>query len=319
MTFITTTQRVRKPETNGYRMTANRKALLAMGYSIEDIVNNNMNTVNIPLSQREQQPEEEEDVILLSDSEIVDKQKSFFNTLEKAALGVAYGYSRALVVSGPAGIGKSFGIDAAIGDIPDSDINNTFITGHCTPTGLYATLYNYRFAGCTIVFDDSDAIFHNEVSLGILKHALDMKAKRKISWLSKAEILDDEGEVIPNNFIFEGSIIFISNLNLTSIAESNNKLSAHISAIISRALYMDCYSIFKNDNDYILRIGYLKDSIFNNEGIDVIGRDLIMGYITDNAKNMRELSLRMISKLCHVYKISGANDFVEMASALTGK
>ena len=255
----------------------------------------------------------------LSDDEILDGQIAFFDTMNRIAEGVAKGISKSLVISGSAGIGKSFGIENILSGMDGSEYNHCYVTGHCTPTGLVQTLYNYRFDQCVIVFDDTDNILSEVTSLGILKHALDLKQERKISWLSKMTLKDEDGETIPTSFIFEASVIFISNLNLSAIVEQNNKLSPHVSAIISRSLYMDCYSIFRTDRDYLIRIDYLKESIFNRERIDDIGRETIMSYITDNSGSMRELSLRLISKLCQIYKISGVTNFNTMAMSLTGK
>jgi len=303
-------------------ITKNRQKLLDMGYSLQEIVENNLNINTVGLHQQQQSaPVSSVQVAerFMSDEEILDRQVSFFDTLDKIAHGVANGISKALVISGSAGIGKSYGVEKILSNMDDSEVNHCYVTGHCTPTGLFQTFYNYRFEKCVIVFDDTDSIFNNETSLGILKHALDMKKERKISWLSKTEIKDEDGEVIPATFTFEASVIFISNINLSAIVEQNNKLSPHVNAIISRSLYLDCYSIFKTDRDYLLRIDYLKGSIFRRENIDNAGRDIIMSYISDNSANMRELSLRLISKLCHIYKISGKDNFSEMATALTGR
>jgi hypothetical protein len=317
--------RVRGKEAKGYRMTSNRLKLIEMGYSIEQIISQNLNLTNYvnfePINLENKTgmivPEQQENS--LSDDEIIENQIKYFQSMEKTALGVALGDAKAMIISGSAGIGKSHGIEQILSNLKDSESNHEWVTGHCTATGLYQTLYNFRFEGCTIIFDDSDKIFYDETSLGILKHALDTKKTRRISWKSKTELRDENGEVIPTSFDFEGSIIFISNINLSGIVSQNNKLSPHIEAIISRILYYDMHKIFMSPRDYMLRISYLKDSIFKEQNIDNDGQELIMNFFNGNAKTMRELSLRVLTKLCQVYKIHGKETFEFNAAIATMK
>lgn len=303
--------RIRGKEAKGYRMTAGRQTLIDMGYTIDQIIEQNLNLTNYMNHEPvniEKLPDND-NIELLTDKEIIDNQNKYFDSMEKTALGVSLGKSKAMIITGSAGIGKSFGVEHTLKTLKHAKDNHEWVTGHCTPTGLYQTLYNYRFTGCTIIFDDSDKVFYDEISLGILKHALDDKPVRTISWKSKTELLDDNGEVIPTSFEFEGSVIFISNINLTAMAKQENKLSPHIKAIISRILYYDMFTIFKSPRDYLLRIDYLKDSIFKQNDIDNEGQQIIIDFLNDNAKHMRELSLRLLSKLCQVYLIHGKTDY----------
>jgi hypothetical protein len=292
---------------NGFRMTKSRKALLAQGFTIEQILENQMNAKAIPtaiVAPAAIDPNAE-----LTDAEILENQIEFFNMLEATALGVAAGEARAMVVSGGAGIGKSVGIEHAVGDTE----NNCMVSGHVTPVGLFQTLYNYRFAGCTLVFDDTDSILQDDKSLGLLKHALDLKPRRRIDWRSKVDIKDENGETIPTSFIFEASVIFITNKNLSAEVTHKSKLSPHIEAILSRSLYMDGYALFKSPRDYLIRVNYLKDDIFRREKISEEGKELISNFITEHFDHMRELSLRLVSKLCSVYRIHGAAGFENAA------
>ncbi|NBR61845.1 MAG: hypothetical protein EBT86_09405, partial [Actinobacteria bacterium] len=84
------------------------------------------------------------------------------------------------------------------------------VKGSATPIGLYQTLYKYSDKNCVLVFDDCDSILLDDVSLNLLKGALDSGKKRKISWLSESAALRREG--IPDSFNFHGSVIFITNL-----------------------------------------------------------------------------------------------------------
>ena len=52
----------------------------------------------------------------------------------------------------------------------------------------------------------------DDLSLNILKAALDSSKKRYISWNTDSNMLGREG--IPDRFEFKGSVIFITNINL---------------------------------------------------------------------------------------------------------
>ena len=60
------------------------------------------------------------------------------------------------------------------------------------------------------MFDDCDSILMDELSLNILKGALDSGKSRRISWKAESHKLRSEG--VPNSFTFNGSVIFITNL-----------------------------------------------------------------------------------------------------------
>ena len=140
-----------------------------------------------------------------------------------------------------------------------------------------------------------------------------MKPKRRIDWRSHNDVKDENGDNIPKSFIFEASVIFITNKNLTAEIARKTKLSPHLEALVSRSLYMDGYALFKTPRDYLIRVDYLKEAIFKAEGMNEEGRRLISTFITENFAEMRELSLRMVAKLCSVYRIHGADEFEDAA------
>jgi hypothetical protein len=87
------------------------------------------------------------------------------------------GEVRAVVVSGPAGLGKSFSV---MKSLDDQKAFYATISGFVRPTGLYKTLYEYRHKNCVVVFDDADSIFRDEISLNLLKKACDTTKKRTV-------------------------------------------------------------------------------------------------------------------------------------------
>jgi len=98
------------------------------------------------------------------------------------------------------------------------------------------------------VFDDCDSILQDELSLNILKAALDSKKTRKICWNTDSYKLRNEG--VPDTFNFEGSAIFITNLKFENV--KSKKLQDHLEAIQSRCHYLDL--TLDTERDKLLRI-----------------------------------------------------------------
>lgn len=232
------------------------------------------------------------EVIVESDADIEKRINKRFNALDVMARATAKGINRALIISGPAGLGKSFGVEAAANEIcPDF----THIKGYIRPKSLYMTLYANRHKGCLAVFDDCDILFSDENSLNVLKSACDSSEKRSISWLSDTIMEDEDGESIPKTFEFEGSIIFITNLDFQSQIDKGTRMAPHFEALMSRSHVLSLG--IKNKKDYIIRI---KQVLAGGMLSDVLGqddKDEIVAFIEENMDNMRELSLRMVKKL----------------------
>lgn len=215
-----------------------------------------------------------------------------FNALDVMSRATAKGVNRAMIVSGPAGLGKSFGVERAATEIAGEFAH---VKGYIRPTGLYKLLYENRFPGKLIVFDDIDSLFNDETSLNILKAACDSSDVRQISWRSNAIMETEDGESIPNSFEFEGSIIFITNLDFQSQIDRGSRMAPHFEALISRSHYLDLG--IKSKRDYIVRIkqvlraGMLDEQLLNDEKAEIVA------YMEENLNRMRELSLRMVKKL----------------------
>jgi len=232
-----------------------------------------------------------------TEEEAMDRISETFSIFDEMVDTCADGTVRGLVVSGPPGIGKSFGVIAKLkeanmfrtirGDAPWYDE----VSGAATPIALFKKLYNNRFPGFVTVFDDCDNILYDEVSLNLLKAALDSKKTRNLSWLAESRALRDEE--IPDTFEYEGSVIFLTN---TKFDQSRGKIADHLAAIVSRCHYMDLS--IDSQRDQLLRIkqivreGMLDEYDFKNNE-----EQMIVQYIEENSIYMRELSLRMVKKI----------------------
>lgn len=236
-----------------------------------------------------------------TDAEIEAKLGARFAALDIMADATGRGINRSLIVSGPAGLGKSFTIESKLSDLASKGHQVTHIKGYVRPMALYQLLYNSRSKKAVLVFDDADSIFGDDVSMNLLKGACDSTETRRLSWLSSS--LDRmEGEV-PDTFDFEGSVIFITNYDFDHLISTGSKMAPHFTALISRSHYLDL--AMKTKRDYMVRIkqvvrlGMLKDRGFSKtEEIQ------ILDFIETNMEKMRELSLRMVIKISTLLRMT---------------
>ena len=142
-----------------------------------------------------------------TDEQIIERIRSRFNMLRDMTKAVKKGDVRAMIVSGPPGVGKSHGVEevldryntlAQLGASKKYDV----VKGAMSPIGLYVKLFNYADKDNVLVFDDCDSVLMDDLALNILKAALDSGKKRKIFWNADSAKLRAEG--IPNKFEFKG-------------------------------------------------------------------------------------------------------------------
>ena len=241
-------------------------------------------------------------------AEIEVKLQDRFEALEIMSEATGKGINRALIVSGPAGLGKSYTVEAKMAELEKQGHHITYIKGYVRPLALYKLLYESRHPNSVLVFDDSDSIFHDDVSMNLLKSACDSTDRRVLHWLSRSleREEDEDGENIPEKFEFEGSIIFITNYDFDRLIESGNKLAPHFEALVSRSHYLDL--AMKTKLDYLVRIKQVvRGGMLRDRGFSVSDETMIMEFIVDNVDRLRELSLRMVVKLSGLYKMNCNN------------
>jgi hypothetical protein len=235
-----------------------------------------------------------------------DRIESRFKVLDMMASATALGANRAMIVSGPPGLGKSFGIHKILRELEEKGLRYRVIKGFVRATGLYKTLYDFKDPDCVVVFDDADSVMFDDTALNLLKSACDTTDIRELSWLAETTMEDEEGERLPRNFEFEGSVIFITNYDFDAAIQKGHKLAPHFEAMISRCHYLDLS--LKSRADYIVRIkqvvgyGMLRDA-----GYTAKIETEVVQFIIANQDRLRELSLRMVLKVANLTKIDPAN------------
>jgi hypothetical protein len=245
-----------------------------------------------------------------TDQEIKDRMRQRFDIADDMTRAVKKGDIRAMIMTGPPGVGKSFGVETVLAkhdmfaDIAnDSKLKKyEVVKGAMSAIGLYKKLYEFSDKKSILVFDDCDSVLLDDLSLNILKAALDSGKKRMICWNTDSRLLRSEG--VPNAFEFKGGAIFITNIKFENV--KSKKLQDHLAALESRCHYLDL--TIDTEREKILRIeqivedGMLKDYEFEQYTVDEI-----LDFIKDNKKKLRELSLRMVLKLADLKKSMPAN------------
>jgi hypothetical protein len=259
----------------------------------------NDNTVAFVAAQTETETEDQ----------IMTRIRERFDILNEMTKACVNGDIRAMIVSGPPGVGKSFGVEREIekatlfDKLAGKRLRAEVVKGSATPIGLYQTLYKYSDDNCVLVFDDCDSILLDDISLNLLKGALDSGKKRTISWLSESSALRREG--IPDRFEFKGSVIFITNLKFDGM--KSQKLRDHLDALQSRCHYLDL--TLDTMRDKVLRIKQIaKDGVlFADYDFEPCVQDEIVEFMEANQNRLREMSLRMALKIADLRKSFAGN------------
>ena len=238
-----------------------------------------------------------------TDEEVIERMRKRFAILEDMTKATKRGDVRAMIVSGPPGVGKSFGVETVLekyntlttlGNMPPK---YEVVKGAMSPIGLYCKLYNFSSRDNVLVFDDCDSILLDDLSLNILKAALDSKKVRKICWNTDSHMLRREG--VPDQFEFAGSVIFITNIKFDNV--KSKKLRDHLEALESRCHYIDL--TIDTLREKLLRIQQIvKDGMLNSYALPDETKQQVVEYIWDHKRRLREVSLRTVLKIADLAK-----------------
>ena len=236
-----------------------------------------------------------------SDESILNRLRDRFEILDDMTRAVKKGAVKAMIVTGPPGVGKSFGVEKVLSkhDVFANVANDQklkkyeVVKGAMSAIGLYSKLYHFSEKKCVLVFDDCDSILLDDLSLNILKAALDSSKKRTIHWNTDSSLLRREG--VPDSFEFKGGAIFITNIKFDHV--KSKKLRDHLEALESRCHYLDL--TIDTEREKLLRIdqvvsecGMLDEyELTDEQKLDVLQ------FLKANTHRVRELSLRTVLKI----------------------
>jgi DNA-binding NarL/FixJ family response regulator len=244
----------------------------------------------------------------ITDEELIEKTRARFQVLTDMTKAVKAGDVRAMIVTGPPGVGKSFGVEEVL---TKDDLFNTLgerkpryeiVKGAMSAIGLYSKLYEFSSEKNVIVFDDCDSVLLDDLSLNILKAALDSSKKRTISWNTDSRILRSEG--IPDRFEFKAGAIFITNIKFENVR--SKKLQDHLAALESRCHYIDLQ--MDTDREKVLRIKQIvADGMLDEYELSDVAKIDVVDFVSTNRAKLRELSLRTVLKVAQLRKAFADN------------
>lgn len=251
------------------------------------------------------QPKKKE-VVTETDEEAIERIRERFEVLTQMTEATQEGNVRAMIVSGPPGVGKSYGVEEQLNR---SDIFNKMadvppkfevVRGSMSALGLYQKLFKFSDPGNILVLDDCDTVLFDDVSLNILKAALDSSKKRYISWNSESRVLAHEG--VPDRFEYRGSVIMITNIKFNYV--KSKKLQDHLAAIMSRCHYLDL--TMDSTRDKFLRCKQIvrDGNMLNEYGFSKEEGEGLIQFMEDHKEQLNEISLRMVTKLADLKKMS---------------
>ena len=242
-----------------------------------------------------------------TDEQAMNRIKDRFEILDEMSKACIAGDIRAMIVTGPPGVGKSHGVTtqmekASLFDkIAGSRLRFEIVKGTMSAIGLFALLYKYSDAKNVLVFDDCD-IWEDQDAVNILKGALDSGKTRRISYNKDSRLLREEG--VPNTFDFHGSIIFITNKTFDN--KKATKIQPHLDALQSRSHFLDL--TINTERDKMLRIKQVyRDAdpgLFVDYDFTKAQEEMILDFMWDNHNKMREISLRMAIKIADLVKVN---------------
>ena len=236
-----------------------------------------------------------------SDESILNRLRERFEILDDMTRAVKRGDVRAMIVTGPPGVGKSFGVEKVLSkhDVfanvaQDEKLKKyEVVKGAMSAIGLYSKLYQYSDKKNILVFDDCDSVLLDDLSLNILKAALDTSKKRTIHWNTDSRLLRSEG--VPNSFEFKGGAIFITNIKFDHV--KSKKLKDHLEALESRCHYLDL--TIDTEREKLLRIQQVitECGMLDDYELTDLHKLEVVDFVRANVHRLRELSLRTVLKI----------------------
>ena len=252
-----------------------------------------------------------------TDKEILTDLKERFNILSILTQGAVAQNVRAVTVTGAPGVGKTFTVEQILAHAKNSKgIKFEVVKGSISAINLYMLAHRMREPGSVIVLDDADSIFGDEDALNILKVLCDSSTTRTVSYMKEAHQLKEND--IPQSFDFNGSMIFISNLDFQRyVDEGKNRFAQHFEALMSRSLYLDLRLHSRQELGVWIEHVATSGHIFRREGLTEAQGKKVLSFLREYRENLRELSLRTLLKTSQLVKTN--DNWESMAKILLTK
>lgn len=196
-----------------------------------------------------------------------------FAYIENLVDMVISGVQPSVLITGQPGIGKTYVVKDRLKKAGLSEEDYFKVSGHVSPLGLYQLLHDRRNE--MLVFDDADSVFDSDISVNLLKAALDSYGERTVHWHSdKAE----QKELDPC-FEFKGRIVFISN-------RFADKLDP---AVRSRAF---CFNLVMTNDEICDHMINILPSIEPNQSMSL--KKEVLEYLRTISSDFEQFSIRSL-------------------------
>jgi len=283
---------------SGHADTRNGKARIYVGPTDFELLDANQGKVAVAANEDDLSNER-------SDDEIATDLRETFEILAEMTNAVANGVVKGLVVSGPAGVGKSHTVEVELdtnlgvqsrltGDNAKYDI----FKGYTSAINLYCMLYRFSDEGSVLVLDDADSALYDEDSLNLLKAVLDTKKVRRVHWGTNSPILEKEG--VPSSFEFKGGIIFLTNIKWDNA--KSPRIANHLQALMSRVHYLSLSIETLRERIIHIKNVALSTDMLNEYDFTVAQKTEILDFLIDNVSRLHTVDLRTVIKACDLAK-----------------
>jgi hypothetical protein len=252
-----------------------------------------------------------------------------FDFMKDLAKMVIEKEARALVIGGKGGIGKTYTVTQAfkelgkvdcaalvpnIEDLKPIEVEDSeeeieekvlaemslfkgdyvVVKGHVSAKALYRLLWENR--NRTILFDDCDKVLQDSAAVMLLKPALDTYEDRWVSWRVEGFAKDAD---LPPTFKFNGSIIFITNMDLAKIDE----------AVMTRCYKVDASMTFAQR---IERMESVLENVMPD--IDIEPKREALQLIKDNLHHVKDVNFRTLMNIITIRVNKNVSDWKRLAT-----
>ena len=220
--------------------------------------------------------------------------KMFTTKVSLAAKG-----KRHVLVNGKAGSAKTTTVMSVLKSTPNVNVKK--VNGTCSAINLYGFLYEQRHKDSILVIDDTDALLKDNDCLDILRAALDSAdSKTTVNYEKQSVALRKKD--IPNNFVFNGTVVMISNMHININSVKSDKEEAML-AVRNRCTYVKAG--FEHDSWEIESIKFFHKNgdimCFKTHSMSQQASDEIIDFFVDNAECFARISFRMLDACCVYY------------------
>lgn len=248
-------------------------------------------------------PPENTDDTVQPQSDINNNSLSIFDELKALVTMVVNNVNPSLIITGRGGIGKTHTVLDTFKDYDlVKDDEYVIIKGASTALSMYKALFFNN--GKIVVFDDCDSIFKDPDGVNILKAALDSYDEREISWLSKSTYDPNtqsptDSKPVPNRFVFDGQIIFISNMPMEKVDQAIRTRSYTIDINLTEK---EMFEIMEKNLPNIL------------PNVDLVTKKEVFDYLKSTYKSSQEtINVRTLIKAIKI-RMSGAPNWRVLVS-----